>query len=33
MGHWKGGGMWVWAAFGTLVVVLLVVVIRKLPRK
>ena len=33
MSGWAGGGMWVWAVIGTLVVVLLVVVISKLLKK
>ena len=33
MGGWTGGGMWIWAVIGVLVVVLLVVVISKLSKK
>ena len=33
MNGWSGGGMWIWAVVGTLVVVLLVVVISKLSKK
>jgi uncharacterized membrane protein len=30
---WMGGGMWIWAVIGMLVVVLLVVAISKLSKK
>ena len=30
---WMGGGMWIWAVIGVVVVVLLVVVISKLSKK
>jgi uncharacterized membrane protein len=30
---WMGGGMWIWAVIGILVVVLLVVAISKLSKK
>ena len=33
MSGWGGGGTWVWAVIGTLVVVLLLVVIVKLLKK
>jgi len=33
MGGWSGGGMWIWAAIGAMVVVLLVVAIMKLSKK
>lgn len=33
MNGWAGGGMWIWAVIGVLVVVLLVVLIGKLSRK
>lgn len=33
MDGWSGGGMWIWAVIGVVVIVLLVVVIRKLPKK
>ncbi len=33
MGGWSGGGMWVWTVFGTLLVVLLLVIIDKLLKK
>ena len=33
MGGGAGGGMWVWAVIGTLLVVLLVVAITKLAKK
>ena len=33
MGGWAGGGMWLWAVIGVVVVVLLVVVIGKLSKK
>ena len=32
-GGWMGGGMWIWAVIGVLVVVLLVVAITKLANK
>ena len=33
MGGWDGGGMWIWALFGLIVVGLLVVVINRLSKK
>ena len=33
MSGWMGGGVWLWAVIGVVIVVLLVVVIAKLPRK
>ncbi len=33
MTGWMGGGMWIWAAIGTLLVVLLVLAITKISRK
>ena len=33
MSGWGGGGMWVWATIGVLVVVLLAVVISKLAKR
>ena len=33
MGGWAGGGMWIWAVIGVLVVVLLVVLINKQTKK
>ena len=33
MGGWSGGGMWIVGAIGIAVVVLLVVVISKMPKK
>jgi uncharacterized membrane protein len=33
MSGWTGGGMWIWAVIGVVVVVLLVVVISKLSKK
>ncbi len=33
MNGWMGGGMWIWAIIGTLVVVLLVVAIMKMLKK
>jgi hypothetical protein len=33
MSGWAGGGMWIWAVIGLVVVVLLVVVIGKLSKK
>jgi hypothetical protein len=33
MGGWVGGGMWLWAVIGVVVIVLLVVVIGKLSKK
>jgi uncharacterized membrane protein len=33
MGGWTGGGMWIWAVIGVLVVILLVVLIGKLSKK
>ena len=33
MSGWTGGGMWIWAVIGVMVVVLLVVVINKLSKK
>jgi len=32
-GGWMGGGMWIWAVIGVVVVALLVVVIGKLSKK
>jgi hypothetical protein len=33
MSSWTGGGMWIWAVIGVLVVVLLVIAIIKLSKK
>jgi uncharacterized membrane protein len=33
MSGWAGGGMWIWAVIGVAVVVLLVVIVGKLPKK
>ena len=33
MGGWAGGGMWIWAVLGLVVVALLVVMISKLSKK
>ena len=33
MGNWSGGGMWLWAVIGVLVVALLVIAIAKLSKK
>jgi hypothetical protein len=32
-GSWLGGGMWLWAVIGVLVIVLLVVLIGKITKK
>jgi hypothetical protein len=33
MGGWSGGGMWLWAVIGVVIVVLLIIVISKLSKK
>ena len=33
MSGWSGGGMWIWAVIGVVVVALLVVVISKMAKK
>ncbi len=33
MNGWSGGGMWIWAVIGVVVIALLVVVIGKLSKK
>lgn len=33
MNGWLGGGMWLWAVMGVLVIILLIVAINRLPKK
>jgi hypothetical protein len=33
MGGWAGGGMWIWAVMGALMLSVLVIAIGKLPKK